>query len=130
LGDEVAMAGLVDCLRSEDAVLRNESIEVMKQLPEEVALIMRGLLADQNPDVRIFAVNILESLRHPDVEAWLIEVIKRDDNVNVCATALDLLVEVGSKSSEEPLKSLKIRFADEPYIQFAVDLALKRISEN
>jgi HEAT repeat protein len=130
LGDNIAIAGLVDCLRSEDAVLRNESIEVMKQLPDEVAPIMRGLLHDQDSDVRIFAVNILESLRHPDVEAWLMDVINNDHNVNVCATALDLLVEVGSKSSEEPLNALKIRFAEEPYIQFAVDLALKRISED
>jgi HEAT repeat protein len=128
LGDEVAVTGLIDCLRSEDTALRNESIEVMKQLPNEVAPIMVNLLQDQDSDVRIFAVNILESLRHPDVEAWLIHVIERDPHVNVCATALDLLVEVGSTSSIQPLRNIKIRFSDEPYIQFAVDLALKRIS--
>lgn len=130
LGDEVAVAGLVHCLRSEDAELRNESIEVMKQLPDEVAPIMRGLLGDKDSDVRIFAVNILESLRHPDVETWLIDVISGDENINVCATALDLLVEVGSKASEIPLKNLMARFANEPFIQFAGELALKRISED
>jgi len=78
LGDELAVAGLVDCLASEDVALRNEAIEAMKQLPDEVASIMRGLLADANPDVRIFAVNVLESLRHPEVESWLITVIERD----------------------------------------------------
>lgn len=130
LGDEDAINGLVDCLRSEDAALRNESIEVMKQLPDEVAPIMLELLHDADPDVRIFAVNILESLRHPQVEAWLIEVITQDPVVNVCATALDLLVEVGSKDSISALQQLKNRFIDEPFIQFAVDLALKRITEN
>lgn len=130
LGDEDAINGLVDCLRSEDAALRNESIEVMKQLPDEVAPIMLELLHDADPDVRIFAVNILESLRHPHVEAWLIEVITQDPVVNVCATALDLLVEVGSKASISALQQLKDRFIDEPFIQFAVDLALKRITEN
>jgi len=120
----------VECLRSEDAELRNESIEVMKQLPDEVAPIMRGLLCDQDSDVRIFAVNILESLRHPDVETWLIDVISSDENVNVCATALDLLVEVGSKASEVPIKKLMSRFANEPFVQFAGDLAFKRISED
>jgi len=129
MGDEVAVAGLVGCLRSEDAALRNEAIEAMKQLPDEVAPIMRGLLADANPDVRIFAVNILESLRHPDVECWLIAVIDRDPELNVCATAVDLLVEVGSAAALAPLQHLKARYADEPYIQFAADLALKRITE-
>ena len=129
LGDEVAVAGLVECLRSEEASLRNEAIEAMKQLPDEVAPIMLGLLADADPDVRIFAVNILESLRHPEVESWLITVIESDPQLNVCATAVDLLGEVGSAAAREPLLRLKARYADEPYIQFATDLALKRIAE-
>ena len=130
LGDATAVAGLVQCLRSDDPALRNEAIEGMKQLPDEVAPIMRGLLADTDPDVRIFAVNVLESLRHPDVEAWLLEVIERDPHVNVCATAVDLLGEVGSEAAREPLRHLKARFADEPYIQFAADLAVKRLAQD
>jgi HEAT repeat protein len=127
LGDAAAVTGLVLCLRSEDAGLRNEAIEAMKQLPDEVAPIMGGLLADANPDVRIFAVNILESLRHPEVESWLIRVIELDPQLNVCATAVDLLGEVGSAAATDALRRLKARYADEPYIQFATDLALKRI---
>jgi len=130
LGDDVAIAGLVDCLRSEeDAALRNEALEAMKQLPDEVAPIMAGLLHDADPDVRIFAVNILESLRHPEVEAWLIDVIQHDPHVNVCATAVDLLGEVGSDRAREALLGLKARFAQEPYVQFAASLALRRIDE-
>lgn len=127
IGDELAVAGLVDCLRSEDARLRNAAIEAMQQLPDEVAPLMGDLLRDPDPDVRIFAVNVLESLRHPRVEDWLIEVIREDPHVNVCATAVDLLGEVGAERAREPLLDLKARFADEPYIQFAADLALKRL---
>jgi HEAT repeat protein len=129
LGDHVAVSGLVACLRSEDVALRNEAIETMKQLPDEVASIMGGLLVDPSADVRIFAVNILESLRHPQVESWLVAVVLRDTHVNVCATAVDLLGEVGSLAAREPLLRLKQRFAGEPYIQFATDLALKRLTD-
>ncbi len=129
LGDATAVAGLVNCLRSEDTALRNEAIEAMKQLPDEVAPIMHGLLTDADPDVRIFSVNVLESLRHPDVETWLIEVIASDLHVNVCATAVDLLSEVGTAAALAPLTQLKARFAAEPYMQFAADLALHRIQE-
>jgi HEAT repeat protein len=129
IGDRTAVDGLVEFLRSEDAALRNEAIEAMKQLPDAVANIMQGLLVDADSDVRIFAVNILESLRHPDVERWLSDVIERDAHVNVCATAVDLLGEVGSRAALEPLLRLKSRFAREPYIQFAADLAIKRILE-
>jgi HEAT repeat protein len=110
--------------------LRNEAIEAMKQLPDAVAPIMRDLLNDASSDMRIFAVNILESLKHPDVELWLREVIENDAHVNVCATAVDLLGEVGSKEALESLRHLKLRFANEPYIQFAADLAIKRILED
>jgi len=129
LGDAAAVTGLVDCLRSEDATLRNEAVEAMKQLPDKVAPIMPRLLADPDPDVRIFAVNILESLRHPDVESWLIDMIETDPHVNVCATAVDLLSEVGTDAALEPLIRFKNRFSDEPYIQFAADLALRRVHE-
>jgi len=127
IGDDLAVAGLVECLRSEDAALRNEAIDAMKQLPDEVAPLMRGLLDDANPDVRIFAVNILESLRHPEVESWLIDVIEHDAHVNVCGTAVDLLGEVGTAASRAALLRLKIRFSGEPFVQFAADVALRRI---
>jgi HEAT repeat protein len=129
LHDPSIGSGLADCLRSEDAALRNDVIEAFKQLGDEVAPILRSLLADPDPDVRIFVVNILDSERHPDVEPWLIEVIERDAHVNVCATAVDLLCEVGTEASIDPLLRLKTRFAHEAYIQFAANLALKRIRE-
>lgn len=127
IGTPEAVSGLVTCLRSEDPALRNDAIEAMKSLPDAVAPIMAGLLVDRDPDVRIFAVNILESLCHPEVEGWLIDVISRDGHVNVCATAVDLLGEVGTDAALAPLEGVKARFADEPYIGFAADVALKRI---
>lgn len=127
LGDEIAVAGMVDWLRSEDAQMRNEAIEAMKELPDEVAPIMGALLTDADSDVRIMAVNILESLCHPKVEEWLIGVIDNDLVVNVCGTAVDLLGEVGTSAAHDSLERLKQRFSTEPYIQFAADLALKRI---
>jgi len=129
IGDAVTVQGLVKCLRSDDAALRNEAIEAMGHLPDTVAPVMAGLLADPEADVRIFAVNVLESLRHRDVEQWLIEVISEDAHINVCATAVDLLGEVGTAAAVEPLEALKRRFPDEPYIEFAADLALRRIRE-
>jgi HEAT repeat protein len=129
LHDPLAVSGLVDCLRGEDVALRNEVIEAFKHMGAEVDPILHSLLADPDPDVRIFAVNTLDSGRHPEAQRWLIQVIEQDSHVNVCATAVDLLCEVGSEAAVDPLIRLKARFASEPYIQFAADLALKRIRE-
>lgn len=127
--DDISMAALVDCLRSNDAALRNEAIDVLKSEPEHVAQIIDSLLNDEDSDVRIFAVNILESLRHQNVEKWLINVIENDEHLNVCAAAVDLLSEVGTENALNALENLKARFADEPYICFSVDLALQRIRQ-
>ena len=129
LKDPVAVAGLVACLRSEVPALRNEAVEMMKGLPDEVAPLMEGLLVDPDPDTRILAVNILESLRHPLVETWLIRVIETDPHINVCGSALDLLSEVGTAQAVGAIGHLKSRFADQPYIQFTADLALARIGK-
>ncbi|QDD64134.1 HEAT repeat domain-containing protein [Herbaspirillum seropedicae] len=129
LGDAAAAAGLIECLRSDDAALRNEAIEAMKQLPEEVAPLMEQLLDDVDADVRIFAVNVLESMRHPRVEEWLIEVIRSEPHVNVCSAALDVLSEVGSMRALEAIERVQARFADDPYIQFAANLTLARLRQ-
>lgn len=126
-GDREASIGLVDCLRSEDASLRNGAMEAMRHLSGEVDVIMERLLADPDPDVRILAINVLESLRHEKVEYWLREIIENDPHVNVCGTALDLLVELGTADSETALENLIARFPEEPYIAFAAEVALKRI---
>jgi HEAT repeat protein len=124
-----AVNELVACLRSEDAALRNEAIETLKHISFDLSETIKILLSDPDADVRIFAINILESRCEPDVESWLIDVIERDENLNVCATAADLLCEVGTEAAVDPLMRLKNRFASDAYIQFASDLALKRIRE-
>lgn len=130
IGNAVAVQGLVGCLRSEDAALRNEAVEALRHLPgAAVTPIIEELLHDDDSDVRIFAVNVLEALCHPDVEKWLIEVISKDHHINVCATALDLLGEVGTDAALPALEALKERFAGEPYIEFAVDLVIRRIGK-
>lgn len=129
IGTEESVQVLLPFLRSERALLRNEAIEVLKGLPQSVAPAMEDLIHDENPDVRIFAVNVLESLRHPKVVEWLIEVIENDHHINVCATALDLLSEVGDESCLPALQLATQRFPNEPYLQFAVNMAVHRITE-
>ena len=129
LGDDVSITGVISCLRSDDAALRNEAIEVLKAVPDKVALTIDNLLHDSDSDVRIFAINILESLRHEDVEKWLIQVLDNDSHVNVCATAIDLLAEIGTEIAVSSLEKVKKRFENEPYVCFSADLALKRIQQ-
>ncbi len=126
-GGRIAVEKLLPLLSSESTALRNHVIEILQALPADVAPHMEELLDNPDSDVRIFAVNILEALRHPKVEDWLIAVISTDTHANVVGTALDLLVEVGTKSSIPSLMRVRERFAGEPYLQFAASNAIQRI---
>lgn len=127
-GDEV-VSGLIPVLRSEDAALRNGAIEVLQSMPDDVALHIIELLNDQDSDVRIFAIDILQQLAHPRTPEWLLSVLKDETHVNVIATAVDRLAEVGTENMVTDLEAIKNRFPDEPYIAFAVDTAIRRIQE-
>lgn len=127
IGGSEVVDGLLPLLRSEDAFLRNKVIETLREMPDDVAPKMSALLADADSDVRIFAINVLEALRHADVEAWLIDVGYNDTHPNVVGAALDLLAEVGSDDCVDALHEVGRRFPDLPYLGFAARVALKRI---
>ena len=118
---------LLPLLRSEDAGLRNGVIEVLQGMPQLAGRYMDDLLSDPDSDVRIFAVNIMESLRHDRVPEWLRGVLERDEHVNVCAAAVDVLTEVGEADCLPALESLPQRFPGEPFIEFAAGVAARRI---
>lgn len=126
IGGREVVDGVVPLLRSEDAELRNGAIDVLKNLPEATRGSIESLLRDADPDVRILAINVLESLRHPQVEAWLLDVLASDPHENVCATAIDLLGEVGTAAALPVLRAVRERF-DSEFMQFACDVATRRI---
>jgi HEAT repeat protein len=85
------------------------------------------MLADPDSDLRIFAINVLAALPHPDVPVWLRHVVASDPHVNVCAAALDALAEVGEPDAIPDLRALAERFSDVEFIRFAVDATIRRI---
>jgi HEAT repeat protein len=119
--------GLLPLLRSEDANLRNGAIETLSAMPDEVGPSIDVLLQDSDVDVRIFTVNLLGELRHPRLPEWLAQALKQDKHVNVVAAALEVAAEVGGGPLLSAVKAARARFADDPFIGFAADLAQQRI---
>lgn len=122
-----AAAALLPLLRSEDAALRTGAIEVLATMPAAVAPRVEALLADADPDVRIFTVNLLGDLPHERVPHWLMQVLQRDPVVNVVAAAIEVLAEVGQPQHLPALRLAQERFPDDEFVAFAVGLATQRI---
>jgi HEAT repeat protein len=127
IGGAVVVQGMVALLRSEDPGLRNGAIEVLAGLPDAVAPHIDALLRDPDSDVRIFSVNLLGDLRHPQVPQWLAQVLLHDTAVNVVGAALEVAAEVGTVQTLPALRAARARFAADAYITFSVDLAVDRI---
>jgi HEAT repeat protein len=127
LGGPAVAQAMIRLLRSEDAGLRNGAIEVLAQLPADVAPCIDQLLADADSDVRIFTVNLLGDLRHEQVPRWLERVLQEDREVNVVGAALEVLAEVGGTESLPALQGVLKRFAGNAFIGFSATLAIERI---
>lgn len=127
LGGTAVVQGMIGLLRSEEPALRNGAIEVLAGLPTLVAPCIDALLQDADDDVRIFTVNLLGDLRHPQVPQWLKQVLWTEPQVNVVGAALEVLAEVGGADTVPALQAVRARFADDPYIGFSADLVAERI---
>ena len=126
-GGSSAVEALLPLLRSEDAELRNGAIEVLASLPEAVAPRVGALLKDADPDVRIFTVNLLGELRHPQVRQWLLAALQQDAEVNVVAAAIEVLAEVGQPEDLPALTAVQKRFGGDAFIGFAAEMAAERV---
>ena len=126
-GGLAAARPLLNLLRSDDADLRNAVIETLQGMSDAITPLIEDLLTDPDADVRIFAVNILQSLKSPTVPDLAVKVISTDPHVNVCAAAVDVLAEVGRPEMAGALRDVTARFPDQPFLAFAVRTALKRI---
>ena len=126
-GDEAAAKALLPLLRSEDARLRNGAIEALASMPQAVAPQITALLHDGDADVRIFTVNLLGELRHPQVVHWLLQVVADDASINAVAAAIEVLAEAGAPEHLPALRAARQRFAGDAFIGFAVDMAIDRI---
>ena len=131
--DLSAVDGIQSTRHSQKAQLQRRAAKAIQNISNaaivsaDMMQVLRSLLNDRDPAMRVFASGLLESPTHADAERWLIELLQRETQVNVCASAVDLLCEVGTEAATDMLLQLKSRFADSAYIQLSAGMALERI---
>ena len=127
IGRVKAARPLIQMLSTEDVLLRNAVIETLQSMGEAVVPEIERLLDDENPDLHIYAVNIIHAMRSPRAPDIALGVIATDPHVNVCAAVVDILAEVGRPEMGDELRAVANRFPDQPFLAFAVRAAIKRI---
>ncbi len=127
-GGEESAAHLFPLLRSDDAALRNGAIEALQSMPAALAGHIDELLCDPDSDVRIFAVELTRKMPATPAAASLCRLLDREPHPNVCAAAIDVLVEIGTRDAIPHLERCRDRFAHQPFLPFAIAAAIETLS--
>jgi HEAT repeat protein len=129
-GGAESAAHLLPLLRSDDAALRGGALEALATMPAELARHIGELLHDRDSDVRIFAVELTQKIPPAQAAAALCEILDRDPHPNVCGAAVDVLADIGSRDAIAHLERCRDRFAQQPFLPFAIAVAIETISGN
>jgi HEAT repeat protein len=128
VGDEASVRALLPYLRSQDAGQRAAAIEALQALPEVIMPFMDALLKDSDTDVRILATELARNMPAKDGTRVLCRLLEKEQHPNVCAAAVDVLAEVGTRDALPTLKDCAARFANTPFLPFAFETTIARIS--
>jgi HEAT repeat protein len=128
VGDEASVRAMLPCLRSQDAGLRAAAIEALQSLPHAILPFMASLLGDADTDVRILATELARNMTAADANRVLCSLLEHEQHPNVCAAAIEVLAEVGTRDAVPTLQACAERFAATPFLPFAASTAIARIS--
>ncbi len=122
-GPKVAQ-GVIPLLRSDDAPVRNLSMDLLRAVGSTDMESLCQLLHDSDPDIRIFASDILGSTGSVLAVAPLSTALLRDPEVNVRYQAA---VSLGDLAFPEAAPSLNKALEDDEWVRFSVIEALIKI---
>jgi HEAT repeat protein len=114
-------------LRSDDAALRTAALDALRAMPRAAAPHLKGLLSDPEADIRLLSCEIVRSLNDGETTRLLYALLETENNINVCASAADVLSEIGSVEALPYLQRCGSRFKDVPFLGFAIEVASDRL---
>lgn len=113
-------------LRSDNASVRNSAMDILREVGSDDMRTMNALLHDEDPDIRIFAADILGTSRLRLAVPLLSETLLHDPEVNVRYQAG---ISLGALGFSEAAEALRQALQDEEWVQFAAVEALAKIRD-
>jgi len=126
IGGAETVQAVVPLLRSDDAPVRNLSMDILREVGGEDVASLTQLLEDEDPDIRIFVADILGSCGGIMAVQPLCRALLKDPEVNVRYQAA---VSLGNLEEKKAAACLNQAMADEEWVQFAVIEALTKLRD-
>jgi HEAT repeat protein len=127
IGGREVVDALLPLLRSENVSTRNLAMDILRQIGSHHVEPIIALLEDPDPDVRIFASDILGSTNNYMAVAPLCDALLHDEEVNVRYQAAVSLGELGKPEATEALNKA---LGEDDWVNFAVIEALMKIGDD
>ena len=124
--DELIEA-IMELLKLDNAYIRNLGISILRDFGSAIKYYIVKFLIGDDRDLRIFAINVLGDVDFAESRDMLVELLEGEEDINVAMTAVDYMAEIGEEEDIPLLESLKDRFGNDVYAEFAVDNAIKLI---
>jgi HEAT repeat protein len=118
---------LLPLLRSEEAHLRTGALDALRAMKGVVFAYLPHLLHDTDPDVRLLACELARNLPSEESARLLCELLESEPEPNVCASAVEVLAEVGGEEALPVLARCEERFRGISFLEFAIKITADRI---
>jgi len=125
--DKAPIESIMNLLKTHDAYIRNLAITILQSYGEAIRYYIVKFLIGDDPDLRIFAVNVLGDVGFKESRDMLVELLQTETHINVAMTAVDYLAEIGEIEDIPLLEKVKDRFDGDVYAQFGIDNAISMI---
>ena len=118
---------ILPLVRSDDARLRTGALDALRAMNEVVWPYLPQLLHDADADVRLLACELVRKLPAEDATRLLCDVLDAELTANVCASAIEVLAELGGPEALPALDRCRARFAGNAFLEFSVKITADRI---
>lgn len=118
---------LISLLHLDDARLRTGALDSLRAMKGMAAPYMPSLLHDPSADVRLLACELARDLPGKEPARVLCELLEAELEPNVCASAVEVLAEIGGPETLPVLARCEARFRGISFLEFAIKAAADRI---
>jgi len=127
IGTPASVEALLPLLRSDDSALRTGALDALRATKGAVRPYVAQLIHDEDSDVRLLACELVRTLPSEDGSRLLCALIDAELEPNVCASAIEVLAEVGGPEALPALARCAQRFRTTPFLVFSIKITTDRI---
>jgi HEAT repeat protein len=127
IGTAQSVEALLPLLRSDDSALRTGALDALRTMKSVVRPYVPRLIGDPDSDVRLLACELARMLPGEDATGLLCALIESEHEPNVCASAVEVLAEVGGPDALPALARCAERFRATPFLVFSIRITVDRI---